>query len=153
MQSFQRSVIPALAVLLASVSASCTGSGGGGLKSPPSAGQVAFQTTVKPLFEQRCVWCHGDSGAQAGLNLQNRTLTLDPAQRFIVPGDALRSRIYAAITQDAAHPKVMPGDGWGITENQRRAIKSWIDSGAPWPEGRTGRIKRKPYRVDRDDYL
>ena len=119
---------------------------------PPSAAEEAFHSTVKPLFESRCVWCHGKRKALGGLNLQDRSASLDPALRFIVPGEPGQSRVYRAVTLEAAHPNVMPGDGWGITRSQEDALRDWISAGAPWPEGREGRIERKPYRVDHDDY-
>jgi hypothetical protein len=116
------------------------------------SGEEAFTTTVKPLFESRCVWCHGDDKTLAGLNLQDREASLDGALRFIVPGHPEQSRIYRAVTLEAAHPNTMPGDGWGITRSQEEALKNWIGAGAPWPEGREGQIIKKPYRVDHDDY-
>jgi len=47
----------------------------------------------------------------------------------------------------------MPGDGWGISQAQVDAVRAWIAEGAPWPEGRSGQLRRKPLRVDRDDFL
>ncbi|MGI9242959.1 MAG: c-type cytochrome domain-containing protein [Verrucomicrobiales bacterium] len=116
------------------------------------SGEEAFTTTVKPLFESRCVWCHRDGKALAGLNLQDREASLDSALRFIVPGHPDQSRIYRAVTLEAAHPNTMPGDGWGITQSQKDALHAWIITGAPWPEGPEGEIKKKSYRVDFDDY-
>ena len=117
-----------------------------------SQGEIAFQKTVKPLFEKRCVWCHQNGKSLGGLNLEDRALTLDPAQRFIVPGDPDESRIFQAISKPSTHPRIMPGDGWGLTHKQEEAIREWIVGGAPWPEGSSGRIQRKPYQVDHDDY-
>ena len=115
-------------------------------------GEDEFLSTVKPLLESRCVWCHSNREASGGLNFQDRSATLDPQLAFVVPGDPDKSRLYRAVTHEAAHPRVMPGDGWGITGGQEAAIKDWIVAGAPWPVDRSGRIKRKPYRVDHDDY-
>ena len=116
-------------------------------------GGAIFLSTVKPLIESRCVWCHSNQKPGAGLNFQDRVATLDPAAKFIVPGQPEASRVYRAVTQEASHPRVMPGDGWGITTAQKAAIKKWIEEGAAWPDDRSGRIRRKPYRVDHEDYL
>ena len=43
-------------------------------------------------------------------------------------------------------------DGWGITREQESAVKNWIAEGAPWPEGRAGKIRRKPVIIEHDDY-
>ena len=117
-----------------------------------SPGEDVFHTTVKPLFERRCVWCHSTREPNAGLNLQDRSAALEPKLRFIVPGDPGQSRIYRALTLESAHPGVMPGDGWGITREQESAVKNWIAEGAPWPEGRAGKIRRKPVIIEHDDY-
>jgi uncharacterized membrane protein len=119
----------------------------------PKADATVFQKTVKPLIEQRCVYCHSNSKRSAGLNFQNKSNVLDPTLRFIVAGDPQQSRIYLAVTKPAMHPTVMPGDGWGITAAQTKALFDWIKNGAPWPEGKDGKINRRPYRIDRDDYL
>lgn len=47
----------------------------------------------------------------------------------------------------------MPGDGWGLRQNQLAAFLEWIETGAYWPEGREGRLEIKDYEVDVDDYL
>jgi hypothetical protein len=133
-------------------STTTTGTDPSSTGAPRSAGEEAFHSTVKPLFESRCVWCHGKRKTLAGLNLQDRSTSLDPALRFIVPGEPGQSRIYRAVTLESAHPNVMPGDGWGITRAQEAGLRDWIAAGAPWPEGSGGQIDRKPYRVDHDDY-
>ena len=40
-----------------------------------------------------------------------------------------------------------------ITGEQKAAFKTWIEDGAPWPKSRAGRIHKKTYRVELDDYL
>ena len=139
-----------LAATLAVAVSSCTTTPPPG---EPAPGQAAFQGTVKPLLEHRCVHCHSNTKPIAGLNFQDREATLDPAKRFIVAGHPDDSRLYRAVTLEGAHPRVMPGDGWGITSDQKAAIKTWISEGAPWPEGRAGRIKKRTYKVDMEDYL
>ena len=141
-----------LAAVLAGAAGSCTTTGTPDARSS-QPGQAAFATSVKPLFEHRCVHCHSDAKPLAGLNLQDRSGTLAPERRFIVPGKPEESRLYRAVTLENAHPNVMPGDGWGITGEQEAALKAWIAEGAPWPEGRSGRIRKKSYRIETDDYL
>ena len=118
-------------------------------KAAKKSAAVAFQKTVKPLFQQRCVWCHHDGKPSGGLNFQQR----DTVLAFIVPGKPENSRLYLAVARPDSHPQVMPGDGWGISAKQRNALEVWINAGAPWPEGKKGEIVRKPYRVEMDDYL
>ena len=118
-----------------------------------SFGEIAFANTVKPLIEKRCVWCHSNRKPLAGLNFQDRTSVQNPEMMFVVPGKPDQSRIYNAVTRENAHPRVMPGDGWGITGEQKAALKKWVESGAPWPEGKAGQIRHRRFQVDREDYL
>lgn len=144
-------LLPLAAIALAAALGACT------TTSTPetamTAGGFAFQSHVRPLFEHRCIQCHNDKRPTAGLNLQDREGSLDPSKKFIIPGQPDESRIYRAVMLENAHPNVMPGDGWGISENRRAAIRAWIADGAPWPEGREGKLKKKSYRVEKEDYL
>ena len=112
-----------------------------------------FRDTVKPLFETRCVWCHNHRKPLGGLNLQDRPTVFESGRRFLVPGDPEASLLYRAVTREGMHPAAMPGDGWGLTAAEGRALERWIAAGAPWPRGRAGSIRKKPYRVNNDDYL
>ncbi len=141
----------AVAAITAAACTSCTTTSSPGRAQAP--GEIAFQRSIRPLLEHRCVHCHSDKKPLAGLNFQDRDGTLDPAKKFIVPGQPENSRFYHAVTRENAHPRVMPGDGWGITAEQKAAFKTWISDGAPWPKGRAGRIRKKTYRVDTEDYL
>ena len=149
------SAVTALSVLfgLSAITSCGTTQGSSTKTSGAKTGQELFRSEVKPLIESRCVWCHSNRETRGGLNFQNRDLVLASPRRFIVPGNSSASLIYRAVTLDSAHPKVMPGDGWGISAEQAEALRKWIDAGAPWPEGRQGRLKRKPYRVGLDHYL
>lgn len=116
-----------------------------------ASGKDTFALAVKPLLEHRCVWCHNDEVAQGGLNFQDRASVFDSTRAFIVPGEPDKSEVYLAVTRGFKHPRVMPGDGWGISDHHRQALKQWIAEGASWPEGRRGTIKRKSYEVELDD--
>ncbi len=114
-----------------------------------------FITSVKPVLEHRCLHCHHEGQPNGGLNFQDRGAVLrgNAAGPFLVSGKPEESRIWQAIDQPASHPHVMPGDGWGLTDGQRDAFERWIETGAHWPTDRSGRLKRKNYEVEIDDYL
>ena len=141
----------AVAAITAAVCTSCTMTRNPGATQSP--GELAFRRKVKPLLEHHCVHCHSDQKPLADLNFQKRATVLDPEKAFVVPGQAEDSRLYRAVSRENAHPRVMPGDGWGITSEQKAALKTWIEEGAPWPEGRAGRIRKKNYQVEIEDYL
>lgn len=123
------------------------------LDSKSQASEKIFTSSVKPLFESRCSWCHSNELPQGGLNFQDKDSLVSSPRKFLVPGAPDKSLIYLALSRPGKHPQVMPGDGWGITAEQKSAIRTWIESGAYWPQGKKGTIRRKPYSVDFDDYL
>lgn len=118
-----------------------------------ASAKADFETTVKPLFEHRCVWCHNNKEPKGGLNLQNRDAVYNSNSHFVLAGKPGQSLLYTSIGRHPQDLKSMPADGWKITDKQSRAIRDWIAGGAPWPEGREGEIRKKDYRVDLDDYL
>ena len=114
-----------------------------------------FQGPVKEVLEHRCIHCHHQYAKNGGLNLQDRDSVFagDAKGPFLVPGSPEKSRVWRAIFAPAAHPRVMPGDGWGMTQDHRKALLSWIESGAYWPEGKDGKLKIRNYEVEIEDYL
>lgn len=114
-----------------------------------------FEKSVRPVLEQRCVHCHNAKVASAGLNLQNRELVFkgDAKGPFLVPGKPDESRVWHAIVKPMNHPRVMPGDGWGLNLEERQAFEEWIKTGAHWPDGAHGELKVDAYQVNIKGYL
>lgn len=117
--------------------------------------EALFAGPVKDVLEHRCIHCHDAQRPSAGLNLQDRNTVF--AQQalgpFVVPGEPKDSRLWLAVSQPDTHPRVMPGDGWGLTSTQRDAFERWITTGAYWPEDTAGQLQKKDYRVDIEDGL
>ena len=107
---------------------------------PPASGDpVDFETQVRPLFEQRCHACHGESNALNGLRLDRRENALagghsGPAIR---PGDSANSRLIHMV---AGHQVkvLMPPVGDPLTDSEIGLLRGWIDQGAIWTEDRDG---------------
>lgn len=114
-----------------------------------------FEGTVRKVLEHRCIHCHHAYAINGGLNLQDREGVFrgNAQGPFLVSGKPDQSRIWRAIFQPMDHPRVMPGDGWGLTQAQQTAFLEWIRLGAYWPEGKAGELKVKDYEVEIDDYL
>lgn len=114
-----------------------------------------FQGPVRELLEHRCSECHHHGSAVGGLNVLDRAVvfTGNESGPFVVPRDLKASRLWKAIDSPQSHPRVMPGDGWLLTDKQKHAVRQWIETGAEWPEGRAGKLSRKKYQVELDDLL
>ena len=107
---------------------------------PPASGDpVDFETQVRPLFEQRCHACHGESSALNGLRLDRRENALAGGHSgpAILPGDSANSRLIHMVA--GYQVKVlMPPAGDPLTESEIGLLRGWIDQGAIWTEDRDG---------------
>ncbi len=89
---------------------------------------VDFTRDIQPIFQKRCVLCHGPNMQAGGLRLDSR----DVALRVIQPGKSAASRLIRMVS--GTEPKVMPPVGDRLDAKQIAQLKSWIDQGAKWSE-------------------
>ena len=70
--------------------------------------ETLFESRVRPLLAAKCQGCHGDTVAEAGLRLDSRRALLAGSDTgpVVVPGDAAKSRLVAAVrhVDDLAMP-------------------------------------------------
>ena len=61
--------------------------------------ETLFESKVRPLLTAKCQRCHGDKLAEAGLRLDSRRSMLAGSDTgpVVVPGDAAKSRLVAAV--------------------------------------------------------
>ena len=96
-------------------------------------GPVNFSTEILPILSDRCFACHGPDAKnrKADLRLDQREAALKSGA--IVPGKAAESELVARITShDADELMPPPKLGKPLTELQIKALKDWINQGAPW---------------------
>jgi hypothetical protein len=94
---------------------------------------VSYSKHIQPIFNIKCVNCHGVGVTEAGLDLTTWSGTIaDPS--IVVPTEPDNSKLVWTIDQP---PKpgfpVMPPIGspyFPVTQNQLRGIKTWIAEGA-----------------------
>ena len=104
---------------------------GGAASDAPSinAEQSArFDRELHPLFQARCVQCHGGSKPAAGLRLGTMDEVLKGGTNgpVIVEGFSERSLLVRRIANASMPP---PGTGKALTEAEIRAVRQWIDRG------------------------
>ncbi len=91
---------------------------------------VSFSKDIAPIFELKCVSCHGNGGLEGGVNLTTWAGVVDP--RIVIPGEADTSPLVWTIERRAGFPE-MPPDGspfFPLTLQQIQGVKTWIDEGA-----------------------
>ncbi|MBX3435905.1 MAG: PSD1 domain-containing protein [Planctomycetaceae bacterium] len=95
-----------------------------------------FLNEVRPLLESRCFECHGADAREAGLRLDRKSLALSGGDsgQVILPGKSAESPLIQRISSDDPATR-MPPDGDPLTTEQITLLKSWIDTGAAWPDG------------------
>ncbi len=97
---------------------------------------VSFNADIRPIFNEKCVGCHGGVKQAGGFGLVFREDALhqtESGRYAIVPGHAGRSEIVARI-RHADEEYRMPLDGAALSEEEIRLIETWIDEGAEWEE-------------------
>ncbi|MEM9327172.1 MAG: PSD1 and planctomycete cytochrome C domain-containing protein [Bacteroidota bacterium] len=98
-----------------------------------------FVHEVVPIFEAKCMGCHGNdpSKVEGGLDLSSYPNMLagghsgDPA---VVAGSARQSRLYQSILRIDEDLAMPPKEGDKLSDIDVQIIKDWIDGGAPWPD-------------------
>ncbi len=111
--------------------------------SPAHAGdaEALFVRRVWPLFQEKCLACHGKDEAKIKGGLDMRTLesTLkggDSGVRSLIPGRPEESPLYLASTRQHENDwePMPPKEADKLYTDQLTWIKDWITGGAPWPD-------------------
>src|SRR4051812_21848445 len=89
--------------------------------------KVDFIREVQPLFQQKCIVCHGAKQHVAGLRLDDR----DSAKRVIQPGNAAGSKLTNMVKGPPG--KIMPPVGQKLPPKKTPPPARWIDQGPAWP--------------------
>ncbi|MEE2889308.1 MAG: c-type cytochrome domain-containing protein [Planctomycetota bacterium] len=102
---------------------------------PESPADIFFRNRVQPIFEAHCYECHGPEKQKSGLRLDLREAAMaDREFPTIVPGDVDESELIMRLTLADADEDRMPPEGDRLSEEDVAALKSWIESGAHWPD-------------------
>jgi mono/diheme cytochrome c family protein len=93
----------------------------------PSAAAPVFEKDVLPLFQAKCVRCHGGERVKAGLDVRSRAGLLKGGESgpSLSPGSPERSELWIRIAAD----KMPPGKD-KLSEAEKALVRTWIDAGA-----------------------
>ena len=90
---------------------------------------VSYSKDIAPIFELKCVSCHGNGRLDAGLDLTDWSRFVDG--RIVVPTAADNSVLVWTIEWRAGFPPMPPPNfSVPLTAEQIRGVKTWIDEGA-----------------------
>ncbi|MDB6117218.1 MAG: Planctomycete cytochrome [Verrucomicrobiaceae bacterium] len=108
---------------------------------PAPDGEVLFATKILPLFNDKCLACHGKDPQKikAGYDMRTRDTAIkggESEKPSIISGNADASPLYLAVTR--AHEEdwkpMPPKQNDKLSSEQVADIKTWINAGAPWPD-------------------
>ena len=110
-----------------------------------SPGKVDYEKDVKPLLEQNCYSCHGDTVQQSGLRLDLRQNALRGGDYgpVILPGKSADSKLIKRLV-DGDGGMQMPPTG-PLSSEDIAILRAWIDQGA---EFRTTIVEAPPKPTD-----
>ncbi len=87
-----------------------------------------FEKELLPIFQAKCVQCHGGEKPMAGLDLRSLPSLMESNKHVpvVVEGFSEKSVLVRKLTSRAMPP---PGAGEPLTEEQVTSVRRWIDKG------------------------
>lgn len=98
--------------------------------------KIDFNTQVKPIFNKKCIICHGGVRAKSNFSLLFREDAMKAAKSGkypIVPGKPNESELIKRITNTDPDER-MPYKHEPLSKNEINILKQWIKEGAQWGE-------------------
>ncbi|MEM9079634.1 MAG: c-type cytochrome domain-containing protein, partial [Verrucomicrobiota bacterium] len=102
----------------------------------PAGAQVDYTTQIRPIFEKKCIRCHGPKLVKGGYRMDTRAAAMKGGN--IVPGNAGESFLIEVVEEEVLGR--MPPKGPVMTPGEIALVKRWINEGAKW----TSAPKPKP---------
>lgn len=104
---------------------------------PISVSAVDFKADVAPIFEQKCVGCHGPDKQKGKLRLDSLENALKGGKGgpALKPGDPDASELIKRVELPKDNDDHMPTEGDPLSKEQITILREWIKAGATWPEG------------------
>ncbi|MBI84755.1 MAG: hypothetical protein CMJ81_16295 [Planctomycetaceae bacterium] len=99
--------------------------------------QVDFVKDVQPIFQVRCLSCHGPDEQEGGfrLDIGARALAGGDSGKAIEPGISGESSLVFLVAGTDEEQRMPPIDeGTPLTEAEVATVRAWIDQGANWPK-------------------
>ena len=97
---------------------------------------IDFNTQVKPIFNNKCISCHGGVKRKAGFSLLFESEALantESGKPAIIPGKPDQSELIRRITLNDPEER-MPYKHEPLSSKEIDILRKWIKQGAPWGE-------------------
>ena len=92
------------------------------------AQDLSFEKSVLPIFQEKCLKCHGDKRQRGGLDLRSKSAIVKGGESgaSLKPGSLKDSLVWEKIRTDE-----MPEGKEKLTAKEKEIIRRWIEAGAP----------------------
>jgi len=100
-------------------------------EAPAPSDPKFFESQVWPIFESRCVTCHGADKQKGKLRLDTPEAINAGGESgpSLVAGKPDESKLYTLVALPKDDPDIMPATGDPLTAEQQGVIKAWIEAG------------------------
>ncbi len=104
-----------------------------------SVDEKYFEQKVRPIFEAKCLNCHGPKQQKSSYRIDVREIAIkggDHGESAIVPGRSQESRLFEYVSSEETDFRMPPKESNLARLNQFEieVIRQWIDRGAIWPD-------------------
>jgi hypothetical protein len=119
---------------------------------------VSFNAHIRPIFNKKCVACHGGVKQASGLSFIYRESALAEAEsgeRPIVPGKPNESELLARVSSWDSDYRMPPAEhGPPLSGQEVALLRKWIEQGAKWEEhwAFVRPVAQSPPSVQRPDW-
>lgn len=97
---------------------------------------ISFNEDIRPIFNAKCIGCHGGVKQAGGFGLvfrENALRETDNGKFAIVPGKPGKSEMMARVRHEEEELR-MPFEGAPLSETEIQLLETWIEEGAEWEE-------------------
>jgi hypothetical protein len=103
-----------------------------------AADRVDFAREIRPIFNERCVACHGGVKQAGGLSFLMHDRVLQPTKSGAVPvvrGDPEASEVIFRVTAEEDEIRMPPPEhGPPLSQREIDLLRTWVEQGAEWAE-------------------
>ena len=110
-----------------------------------AAEPIDFVRDVQPIFNAKCLKCHGPLRQESEYRIDVRDIALSGGANYapnILPGKSADSPLFQFVAGQV-EDMLMPAKGERLTKSETEIIRKWIDQGADWPDSANQKAENK----------
>ncbi len=97
---------------------------------------VVYRDLILPIFESKCIGCHGSEVQRGGLDMGSVETFLEGGDGgpILASGNSIESELFRRITLPQRNIKFMPPTGDALTYDEIKTVEWWIDQGGSFED-------------------